>query len=584
MAGRSQFGGSSSSYSGGSQASKARMVEHFRDQERQIESLIQSNQLMARKVSGHRARAAAAVAEVAALQTLNAELLQRAMDLPRPQSRPVGSTIKGTSRPGSRASNRMLGESSSGGLEKRPLTATHSLRAHIKDLEEQARLRGILPPPAPKIEENAFPSRPPSRMHPRHARNTVVPRERVFRADENQFRQVEDAFWLLHARERMLRADTEAACLRLLENQLEEKKKFTQVQATPAAKTPLGEDENQNSTAPPERDEERPAEADPVPPAADHEAEVEERSVASDVGDEAAPPAAAAQSGEQISATMECTVAEWTEWGECSATCGNGAHTRTRAVTSASQENCPALSETAACADQPDCAAHCGVSQWAEWSPCNQMCESVRMRTITISPGPTGAECPALSQARPCDPEDCATNCEVSQWSMWGLCSATCGTASRSRHREMLQAPQREGAACPEMIENEELGSDQLECAVPACHLEGTISADTLRAAQGKAMNPWTLLFVSVAIVIGFIAVLLALSPNGIQGKDGVPPEDIEASWKKFIKMYNEQASLVAREPLHRLPGLLGRTLPCCRKKDTITPHPAGVETLAGGY
>eukprot|EP00391_Amoebophrya_sp_Ameob2_P005453 CAMPEP_0178995414 /NCGR_PEP_ID=MMETSP0795-20121207/7816_1 /TAXON_ID=88552 /ORGANISM="Amoebophrya sp., Strain Ameob2" /LENGTH=364 /DNA_ID=CAMNT_0020687723 /DNA_START=78 /DNA_END=1172 /DNA_ORIENTATION=+ len=319
MAGRSQFGGSSSSYSGGSQASKARMVEHFRDQERQIESLIQSNQLMARKVSGHRARAAAAVAEVAALQTLNAELLQRAMDLPRPQSRPVGSTIKGTSRPGSRASNRMLGESSSGGLEKRPLTATHSLRAHIKDLEEQARLRGILPPPAPKIEENAFPSRPPSRMHPRHARNTVVPRERVFRADENQFRQVEDAFWLLHARERMLRADTEAACLRLLENQLEEKKKFTQVQATPAAKTPLGEDENQNSTAPPERvvhrphdqhqvqaqDEERPAEADPVPPAADHEAEVEERSVASDVGDEAAPPAAAAQSGEQISATME---------------------------------------------------------------------------------------------------------------------------------------------------------------------------------------------------------------------------------------------------------------------------------------
>ncbi|CAD7942386.1 unnamed protein product [Amoebophrya sp. A120] len=209
--GRRQFslGGGAGGYRGEKSKSDATMLDHFRDQERQIESLIQSNQTMARKVSAYRVRANTAENEVSALQTLNAELLTRAMDMPRPKSRAL------SSRPGSRASSRVKGT----------MTATHSLRAHILELQDQARSQGVLPP---VLEPNAFPERPRSRAS--HSRGgggglgsfvrpgNVVPRERYFLGDETQFRQVEDALWTLHARSRMVEEDRIGHLIRALEN------------------------------------------------------------------------------------------------------------------------------------------------------------------------------------------------------------------------------------------------------------------------------------------------------------------------------------------------------------------------------
>ncbi|CAD7942384.1 unnamed protein product [Amoebophrya sp. A120] len=200
-----------------------------------------------------------------------------------------------------------------------------------------------------------------------------------------------------------------------------------------------------------------------------------------------------------------CDVSEWAEWGDCSATCGSAAHTRTRAIVGVDTGDCPSLTQTEACPAQSECAAHCEVSQWTDWSPCNQMCECTRRRDVLKGPGPTGAE---------------ATNCEVSQWSTWGLCSATCGESVRSRRRTMVTAPQNEGAACPDLLESE-------QCSVPDCFAQGTISAEALASSQANSINPLVLLLLSVGIALLFIIALLLLFPTAVQSKTGLPPDQI---------------------------------------------------------
>lgn len=56
--------------------------------------------------------------------------------------------------------------------------------------------------------------------------------------------------------------------------------------------------------------------------------------------------------------SQDCVVSEFTEWNECTQTCGNATKTRSRSVIVAPNEhgaNCPPLSETIACQDLPLC-------------------------------------------------------------------------------------------------------------------------------------------------------------------------------------------------------------------------------------
>ncbi|CAD7937054.1 unnamed protein product [Amoebophrya sp. A25] len=210
-----------------------------------------------------------------------------------------------------------------------------------------------------------------------------------------------------------------------------------------------------------------------------------------------------------------CYVSNWAEWGDCSVSCGSGVHSRSRTIVGTTQDGCPALTETAVC-DLALCVVNCKVTPWGPWSLCDSECEKERKRTIEVTPGPGGSQCPELSEKEKCEQKDCTSNCQVSHWSSWGLCSTTCGTSVRTRVRDVLAQPGGSGAACPDLVESE-------DCSVPSCNPSGSVAAATLRAAVDEEIEPGVIFALSLAIAAVFIGIILYLCPTNPLKKEPVP-------------------------------------------------------------
>ena len=93
----------------------------------------------------------------------------------------------------------------------------------------------------------------------------------------------------------------------------------------------------------------------------------------------------------------------------------------------------------------------CQVSDFSAWSACSATCGGgvrTRTRSITQAPQNGGAACPALVQTEACNNQPCAVDCQMSDWSAWSACSAQCGGGTQTRTRSIIQAPQNGGAAC----------------------------------------------------------------------------------------------------------------------------------------
>ena len=154
---------------------------------------------------------------------------------------------------------------------------------------------------------------------------------------------------------------------------------------------------------------------------------------------------------------VDCVASQWGAWSAC--VVGSTQQTRSRAVITPSANGgtpCPTqLTQTRSSV----CSVDCTVAQWSDWSQCSEPCgggSQTRNRTVTRHAANGGAGCPSTDEARSCNDAACTgADCVMSEWGAWGSCSASCGGGTRIRGRAVEVAGWGTGVACGGVVEVE---------------------------------------------------------------------------------------------------------------------------------
>lgn len=175
---------------------------------------------------------------------------------------------------------------------------------------------------------------------------------------------------------------------------------------------------------------------------------------------------------------------EWTAWADCSVTCWGGTQTRIRFCNTPIPVNGKDCSELGEPFDSQECNMQdCPIidgnyTAWTEWSKCTVTCaggKTSRSRTCT-EPAPLngGQTCidgglGAAAEELDCNVEDCPIiHGNYSDWSQWGVCSATCGGGKATRARTCDNpSPLNGGDSCVDGGLGE--ATDTMDCEPQAC-------------------------------------------------------------------------------------------------------------------
>lgn len=172
-------------------------------------------------------------------------------------------------------------------------------------------------------------------------------------------------------------------------------------------------------------------------------------------------------------ACVDCVVTDWSDWTECSATCGGGSNSRSRSIIVHAQGEgvlrCPdQLEQTKEdmCAPM-DCPVDCQWADWTPWDGCTATCgegTQDRTREEAITPAAGGEPCDGSNREwKACDLELCPLDCQWGDWSEWGNCSRTCDSGLQRRNRSIVFPKQGEGADCDDRFEESQ------PCSQEAC-------------------------------------------------------------------------------------------------------------------
>jgi hypothetical protein len=136
---------------------------------------------------------------------------------------------------------------------------------------------------------------------------------------------------------------------------------------------------------------------------------------------------------------VDCTVTVWVESNDCVVslaeqrpiTCGIGVYVRSRMPvinTAYGGKACPMLVASTECNLGACPTTGCMVSDWSYWTPCSHTCgpDGKRSHARNIITEHDAADCPDTVEEEACNPDTCPIDCELSEWSDYGSCSASC--------------------------------------------------------------------------------------------------------------------------------------------------------------
>ncbi|CAH2281689.1 SCO-spondin [Pelobates cultripes] len=145
----------------------------------------------------------------------------------------------------------------------------------------------------------------------------------------------------------------------------------------------------------------------------------------------------------------------WTDWGPCSASCGGGLRQRTRTCSQRSPNGAPCGNDTMEVEEcnSEVCPADCVLSEWSEWTECSASCGggvSERNRTIIVPADPGGKICTTpLVLHRSCNVHSCTPECPKGL--VYSVCANSCPRfcTDLQPHTQCLGETCEPGCTCP---------------------------------------------------------------------------------------------------------------------------------------
>ena len=131
------------------------------------------------------------------------------------------------------------------------------------------------------------------------------------------------------------------------------------------------------------------------------------------------------------------TWTSWTEWTECTKSCGGGRRKKLRECVTLERGLCIGDAEMNEDCNVESCPS---LTEWSEWTQCTQTCgegSQRRSRDCLVQRSGVGNACLApLDESRTCNPQDCPS---YTEWSEWTECTAECGGGKKSKIRECVE-------------------------------------------------------------------------------------------------------------------------------------------------
>merc|ERR1719487_383818 len=153
---------------------------------------------------------------------------------------------------------------------------------------------------------------------------------------------------------------------------------------------------------------------------------------------------------------QDCEVSKW-EPEDCSKECkhageSDGEQKLTRNVMTHPDggAKCLPLEAVKKCNLQP-CPVDCKLEAWTGWSKCSAECGGgvqQRLREVKRAMAYGGKPCGQVSETRTCNNQACESDCELTEWTKWSLCSKDCDGGTRHRIKHILKTPEGNGK-CP---------------------------------------------------------------------------------------------------------------------------------------